>query len=956
MNSDQMARDQFYWLTTGMLRKASESPLESQTFFYIWFPSSCGPHLLSTVKYEPNKTLRATLESKCKKLRTQLEDYVVFGAGSAPLVDLDCTQDSPLLGDRTVVLSLVVKPSPLKLGEELTVAACTNDVTLVKELLAKGADPNNFSSLGETALYCASQRGHSQVVAALLSHPAINIDAVLPQGETALHAASREGGAEVIALLLVAGADALIKDAEGRLAEDLAGENKTVYQTFRSSGSDSLSKQFPLVLQLPIYDYHGFLYSGKKWQPVIIKLTGENVTLNSTKNGELLEKNMKIPETYIQSITKNKTKKLAEDQSLQSFNLCHIGERKPVHCLSLTRSEWIRFRLDLNRKKRNYADFKSESYIIADVTCGQPMTSRSNNVAIEVALESEGRRVSTDFYITTLEESCYAQWGEQNFYIPVPDKASHPEEIYLTFTCIDLHAKDYLAKLSIPLSDIPRNVQILERWFSMQALTADNNDDDEEDHNDEKTKKEDEIGYSAKLNLFFRSSERGSTQMMPSFTHIDSPRSQNPDNIPSSGFHKIEAGSIKIKCRYIPKFGNWKDSIELTIEEGNKFLEGIGDTGIEPYVLGWIGEKRNHVVKTKRVSLKSGVAIWNERNVLQFYIPEQILDDMEEKLSHSRRERLQRDSSGALKLEKDIREKEAELRRARTLTLHLYDYDAVGGDKMIAEKVFVLDELLSDWNEWIIFSYQPTRVPVMMDTKCGKEMSEQGWLPHYPVICIPGFASSALYVKKGQKGWEGKRIWLDINNLLGSKVGEFQDKLNFKKSKMRFSNAWVDHLCLMSDCITDPKGIEVRAVEDITGCMYLQPGKVGKHLAYVLGPMIKNLEAMGYVTEGENQNLYAFPYDWRIPPHYLEERDKYFSKLHDRIEEIKRRLQKPVVLVGHSMGNRIIQYFTWMMHSLYGRRWLDEHIHGWVAVGAPWLGAPKMCRALVYRRRKEPSE
>lgn len=47
------------------------------------------------------------------------------------------------------------------------------------------------------------------------------------------------------------------------------------------------------------------------------------------------------------------------------------------------------------------------------------------------------------------------------------------------------------------------------------------------------------------------------------------------------------------------------------------------------------------------------------------------------------------------------------------------------------------------------------------------------------------------------------------------------------------------------------------------------------------------------------------------------------------------------------MGNRVIQYFTWMMLDLYGRAWLDEHIHGWVAVGAPWLGAPKMCRALV---------
>jgi hypothetical protein len=34
---------------------------------------------------------------------------------------------------------------------------------------------------------------------------------------------------------------------------------------------------------------------------------------------------------------------------------------------------------------------------------------------------------------------------------------------------------------------------------------------------------------------------------------------------------------------------------------------------------------------------------------------------------------------------------------------------------------------------------------------------------------------------------------------------------------------------------------------------------MGKHLAYVLGPMIKNLEALGYVKEGDKRNIYALP-------------------------------------------------------------------------------------------------
>lgn len=35
----------------------------------------------------------------------------------------------------------------------------------------------------------------------------------------------------------------------------------------------------------------------------------------------------------------------------------------------------------------------------------------------------------------------------------------------------------------------------------------------------------------------------------------------------------------------------------------------------------------------------------------------------------------------------------------------------------------------------------------------------------------------------------------------------------------------------------------------------------------------------------------------------------------------------PVVLVGHSMGNRVIQYFlNWVMQNdRYGRKWIDDN-------------------------------
>lgn len=57
---------------------------------------------------------------------------------------------------------------------------------------------------------------------------------------------------------------------------------------------------------------------------------------------------------------------------------------------------------------------------------------------------------------------------------------------------------------------------------------------------------------------------------------------------------------------------------------------------------------------------------------------------------------------------------------------------------MMGQKVFILEDIMKDWEDWIKFSYQPAKVPVMMDTKVGKELSEEGWQPEYPVICVPG--------------------------------------------------------------------------------------------------------------------------------------------------------------------------------------------------------------------------
>lgn len=86
--------------------------------------------------------------------------------------------------------------------------------------------------------------------------------------------------------------------------------------------------------------------------------------------------------------------------------------------------------------------------------------------------------------------------------------------------------------------------------------------------------------------------------------------------------------------------------------------------------------------------------------------------------------------------------------------------------------------------------------------------------------------------------------------------------------------------------------------------------------------------------------MFAHPYDWRLPPGRLEERDASFTRLKQKIEAFvanfrKRYPQSPVrgvLLVGLSLGNLFIQYFFLYLQKELGEhglnRWADQHIHG----------------------------
>ena len=99
------------------------------------------------------------------------------------------------------------------------------------------------------------------------------------------------------------------------------------------------------------------------------------------------------------------------------------------------------------------------------------------------------------------------------------------------------------------------------------------------------------------------------------------------------------------------------------------------------------------------------------------------------------------------------------------------------------------------------------------------------------------------------------------------------------------------------------------------------------------------VEQLGY--QG-GRSLMGAPYDWRLAPRRLEERDAFFTKLKADIERAVQLNRRPAIIIAHSMGNLVVQYFVAWLEATQPRTWrawIDRHLWCYVGLGAPLLGA-----------------
>lgn len=115
-------------------------------------------------------------------------------------------------------------------------AAKRGNITFLNECLENSVSVNALDKAGSTPLHWAAHGGHIECLRTLLNKPNVQVSVQNKLGDTPLHSAAWKGHAEAVELLLERGADACIKNSEGKLAYELAKDPETAALVRQAAG------------------------------------------------------------------------------------------------------------------------------------------------------------------------------------------------------------------------------------------------------------------------------------------------------------------------------------------------------------------------------------------------------------------------------------------------------------------------------------------------------------------------------------------------------------------------------------------------------------------------------------------------------------------------------------------------------------------------------------------------
>lgn len=261
-------------------------------------------------------------------------------------------------------------------------------------------------------------------------------------------------------------------------------------------------------------------------------------------------------------------------------------------------------------------------------------------------------------------------------------------------------------------------------------------------------------------------------------------------------------------------------------------------------------------------------------------------------------------------------------------SLHQYLPDGKMADELIGNLTTMLKPF------WFKSEYGDSSSP-------GIILKSQGAKAHFPVMLIPGIISTGLELWEGKecaKPYFRERLWGTLTML---------------RSLILDGKCWMEHMRLDPDTGSDPAGIRIRPAQGLEAADFLLPG------FWVWARIIENLAELGY----DHNNLMMAAYDWRLNIVQLEQRDHYLTKLKNQIELLKKINGKKVVVITHSLGASVWQYFMkWVEADINdsdvkggkgGHKWVSEHIESIAHIGGTFLGAPKSLSTIISGESRE---
>ncbi|KAG7531668.1 hypothetical protein FFLO_04178 [Filobasidium floriforme] len=221
---------------------------------------------------------------------------------------------------------------------------------------------------------------------------------------------------------------------------------------------------------------------------------------------------------------------------------------------------------------------------------------------------------------------------------------------------------------------------------------------------------------------------------------------------------------------------------------------------------------------------------------------------------------------------------------------------------------------------------------------------EPGIGAHYPVILIPGVSLNGLEqwsASKVAKGSFRKRLW-STTQMVSAVLAD--------------RKAWMEALSLDPVTGLDPPNHRVRAAQGLDAASEFIQGY------WVWQRVIENLAAIGY----DPLSMEMASYDWRLSYHNLEVRDAFFTRLRDRIEQNKRITGRKTVLISHSMGGSVVNFFLKWVEAADDAegfrcgnrddRWVDQHIEAHAGIASTLLGVTKSMTAFLSGDLKDTIE